>query len=87
MQKSSDEMLIMWRFAISKNIFSPEDVVSYCGVRWKCGDVGLQAVGSHNTGMGFFTLMNFVVCPGQMRVIVVSTAEGAVVKIQTFGAR
>ena len=27
-----------------------------------------------------------VVAPGQMRVIVVVTAEGAVVKIQTFGA-
>ena len=36
--------------------------------------------------MGFFTLMNFVVSPGQMREIVVVTAEGAVVKIQTFGA-
>ena len=29
--------------------------------------------------------MNFVVSPGQMRVIVVVTAEGAIVKIQTFG--
>ena len=36
--------------------------------------------------MGFFTLMNFVVSPGQMRVIVVVTAEGAAVKIQIFGA-
>ena len=30
--------------------------------------------------------MNFIVLPGQMRVIVVVTVEGAVVKIQTFGA-
>ena len=30
--------------------------------------------------------MNFVVSPGQMRVIVVVTAEGAVVNIHTFGA-
>ena len=30
--------------------------------------------------------MNFIVSPGQMRVIVVVTAEGTVVKIQTFGA-
>ena len=37
--------------------------------------------------MGFFTLMNFIVSPGQMRVIVVVTAEGAVVRIQAFGAR
>ena len=36
--------------------------------------------------MGFFTLMNSVVSPGQMRVIMVVTAEGAVVNIQTFGA-
>ena len=36
--------------------------------------------------MGFFTLMNFIVSPGQMRVIVVVTAESSVVKIQTFGA-
>ena len=43
-------------------------------------------MGSHNTWMGFFTLMNLVVSLGQMRVIVVVTAEGAVVKIQTFGA-
>ena len=35
--------------------------------------------------MGFFTLMNFVAFPGQMRVIVVVTAEGAVVKIQKCG--
>ena len=32
------------------------------------------------------TLRNFVLSPGQMRVIVVVTAEGAVVRIQTFGA-
>ena len=36
--------------------------------------------------MDFFILMNVVVSPRQMRVIVVVTAEGAVVKIQTFGA-
>ena len=36
--------------------------------------------------MGFFILLNFVVSPGQMRVIVVVTAEGAVVNIQIFGA-
>ena len=30
--------------------------------------------------------MNFIVSPGQMRVIVVVTAEGAVVRVQTFGA-
>ena len=36
--------------------------------------------------MGFFTLINFIVSPGQMGVIVVVNAEGAVVNIQTFGA-
>ena len=30
--------------------------------------------------------MNFIVSPGQMRVTVVVTADGAPVKIQTFGA-
>ena len=30
--------------------------------------------------------MNFIISPGQIWVIVVVTAEGAVVKIQTFGA-
>ena len=35
---------------------------------------------------GFLTSMNCVVSPGHMRVIVVVAAEGAVVKIQTFGA-
>ena len=49
------------------------------------GDIALQAVGSCNTWMAFFTSMNCVVSPGQMRVSVVVTAEGAVVKIQTFG--
>ena len=43
-------------------------------------------MGNLNTWMGFFTLMKFVVSPEQMRVIVVVTAEGAVVKIQTFSA-
>ena len=52
----------------------------------KIDDVALKAVGSHNTWMGLFTLMNFIVSSWQMRVIVVVTAEGAVVKIQTFGA-
>ena len=36
--------------------------------------------------MSFFTLMNLVVSPRQMRVIVVVTAEGAVANIPTFGA-
>ena len=36
--------------------------------------------------MGFFTVINFVVSPGQMRVIEVVTVEGAVVSIHTFGA-
>ena len=31
--------------------------------------------------------MHFIVSPGQMRVIVVVTAKGALVRIQTFGAR
>ena len=63
MQKSSDEMLIVWRFAICKDIFTSEDVVSYHAGRWKCGDAALQAVGIHNTWMGFFPLMNFIVSP------------------------
>ena len=36
--------------------------------------------------MAFFTLMNFVVSPGQIGVIVVVTAEGAVFNTQSFGA-
>ena len=36
--------------------------------------------------MGVFTLMNFIVSPGQMMVIMMVTAEGTVVKIKTFGA-
>ena len=43
-------------------------------------------MGRHNIWMGFLTSMNYVVSPGQMRVILVVTAEGAVVKIQTLGA-
>ena len=52
----------------------------------KFGDVALQAVGRCNTWMGFLTSMNCVVSPGHMRVIVVVAAEGAVVRIKTFGA-
>ena len=52
----------------------------------KLADVALQAGGRHKTSMGFFTVRNFVVSPGQMRVIVVVTAEGAVVNIHTLGA-
>ena len=48
--------------------------------------MALQAGGSHKTWMGFFAGRNFVVSPGQMRVIVVVTAEGAVVNIYTLGA-
>ena len=36
--------------------------------------------------MGFFTVINFVVSPGQMRVMVVVTVEGADISIHTFGA-
>ena len=36
--------------------------------------------------MGFFTVRNFIVSPGQMRVIAVVTAEGVVVNIYTLGA-
>ena len=36
--------------------------------------------------MGFFTVMNFVISPGQTRVITVITVEGAEVSIHTFGA-
>ena len=49
-------------------------------------DVALQAVGSHNMWMGFFTSINCVVSPEHMSVIVAVAAEGAVINIQTFGA-
>ena len=51
----------------------------------KFGDVALQAGGRNKTWMGFFTARNFVVSPGQMRVIAVITAEGAVVNIHILG--
>ena len=35
---------------------------------------------------GFFNVMKFVVSPGQMRVIAVVAAEGAVINIHTLGA-
>ena len=43
-------------------------------------------MGNLNTWSGFFTSMNCVVSHGQMRVIVVAVAEGAVTNIQIFGA-
>ena len=36
--------------------------------------------------MGFCTMINFVVSPGQMRVIAVVTVGDAEVSIHTFGA-
>ena len=36
--------------------------------------------------MGFFSVINFAVPPGQMRVIAVVTVGGAEVSIHTFGA-
>ena len=36
--------------------------------------------------VGFFTSVNYVLSFGQMRVIVVVIADGAVISIQTFGA-
>ena len=36
--------------------------------------------------MGFLTVINFVVSPGQVRVIVVVTVEGAEISIHTFVA-
>ena len=36
--------------------------------------------------MGFSTVKNVVVLPGQIRVIVLAGAESGVVRIQTFGA-
>ena len=52
----------------------------------KCHDVALQAGGSCKTWMGFFTVINFVGSPGQMRVNAVVTVEGAEVSIHTCGA-
>ena len=76
----------MFRFTISKDIFTSKGGPSCHGGRWKFGDVSLQAVGRHNIWMGFLTSMNCVVSPRHMRVIAVDAAEGDVVNIQTFGA-
>ena len=51
----------------------------------KFGDVALHAMGRCNIWVGFLTSMNCVVTPGHMRVILVVTAEGGGVKIQTLG--
>ena len=46
----------------------------------------LHVSGNHKIWMGFFTVINFVVSPGQMRVIVDVTVEDAEISIHTFGA-
>ena len=48
--------------------------------------MALQAVGRHNIWMGLLTSMNCATSPRHIRVILVATAEGGVVRIQTFGA-
>ena len=45
----------------------------------------LQAGGGPKMWMGFFTVINFVISPGQMRVIAVVIVEDAEVSIHTFG--
>ena len=85
MQKSKDDMLIMLRFAMSRELLTANAGGSYHGGKWKCGDVVLQAAGIHKTWIGVCIVINFVVSPGQMRVILVVTAEDAEVSIHTFG--
>ena len=79
-------MLTICRFAMSREMLTANVGCSYQGGKWKCGDVVLQAGGSHKTCIGFYTVINRVVSPGQMRVILVDTVEGAEVSIHTFGA-
>ena len=52
----------------------------------KVDEIALQAVGTVNILLGFFTLMNIVAFPGQIRLIVFAGAESGVVRIQAFGA-
>ena len=49
-------------------------------------DVALQAGGSHKMSIGFFAVINFIVSPGQISVMVIVTAEGAVANIHMLGA-
>ena len=71
---------------MSREMLTANSECSDHGGRQRCGNVALQAGGSHKMWMDFFTVMNFVVSPGQIRVIVVGTVEGAEVSIHTFGA-
>ena len=86
MWKSNDDMLIMLKFAMSREMLTANAEGSYHGGKWKCGDVVLQAGGSCKTLMGFCTVINFVVSPGQMRVILHVTLEDVEVSIHTSGA-
>ena len=86
MQKSSDEILIILRIAISKEMFTSKLESWYVGGRWKCDDIALQAGSILNMWMDFSTLMNITAFPGQIRVMVLAGIENAVIRIQTFGA-
>ena len=86
MWKSNDDMWTMLRFAMSREMLIANVWCSYHGGKGKCGDVALQAGASHKMWMGFCTVINFVVSPGQMRVIPGVTVEDAEVSIYTFGA-
>ena len=79
-------MLIVFRFAISREIFASKAEFSKCGGRWKLGIVPLQAGGSHKMWIDFFIVKDLNVSPGQMCVTVVVIAEDGVVNIQMLGA-
>ena len=86
MQNSSDEILMMLRFAVSRDMLTVSAWVLYCGGRWKCGELALQAGGSHRMWIGFCNVMDLGATSGQMRVILFVAAEGAEVRIHIFGA-
>ena len=71
---------------MSREMLTVSAQVSYCGGRWKCGEVVLHVGGSHRMWIGFHSVIDLVTTSGQMRVIPVVTAEGAEVSIHTFGA-
>ena len=76
----------MLRFTVLRDMLTVSLWVSYYSGRWKCWEVALHAGISHRMWMGFCILMNLGASSGQMRVIPVSTADGAEISIHIFGA-
>ena len=81
-----DEIFILLRFTVLRDMLIVILWVSYHDGRSKCFDVALHPSGSQRMWMGICVVMSLGAVSRQMSIIAVDTAVGAEVSIHTFGA-